>query len=165
MFVVVHVVSLYFVTASIRLKIREAKIGTSNSKWFDLTRLKDQGVREEFNITLRNRYSTLQDETAITIDQFHQVMNDAATEVIGYERPTKLELLSIDTWIVIEERKQLKLLDAKSPELKDKAAALYRENDKEVRKSARRDKRFYTDQFAEKAQKTAEIKKLMKTVY
>lgn len=92
-------------------------------------------------------------------------MNDAATEVIGYERPTKLELLSIDTWIVIEERKQLKLLDAKSPELKDKAAALYRENDKEVRKSARRDKRFYTDQFAEKAQKTAEIKKLMKTVY
>lgn len=114
MFGIVHVVSLYLVTASIRLKIREAKIGTSNSKWFDLTSLKDQGVREEFNITLRNRYNTLQDETAFTIDQFHQVMIDAATEVIGYKRPIKLESLSKNTWNVIEERKQIKLVEAKS---------------------------------------------------
>lgn len=43
--------------------------------------------------------------------------------------------------------------------LNEKAAALYREKGKEVKKPARRDKRFYTDQLAEEAQKTAEIKK------
>lgn len=58
------------VTAKIRLKLRKAKIGTNNSKRFDVTKLKDPVVREEFNITLRNRYSALRDETVITIDQF-----------------------------------------------------------------------------------------------
>lgn len=79
------------VSAKIRLKLRKAKIGTNNSKRFDVTKLKDPVVREEFNITLRNRYSALRDETAITIDQFHQAMNDAATEAIGYKKSTKSE--------------------------------------------------------------------------
>lgn len=75
------------VTAKIRLKFRNAKIGTNNSKRFDVTKLKDPVVREEFNITLRNRYSALRDKTAITIDKFHQAMNDAATEAISYKNP------------------------------------------------------------------------------
>lgn len=41
---------------------------------------------------------------------------------------------------------------------------MYREKDKEVKKSARRNKRCYTDKPAEKAHQTAEIKD-MKTVY
>lgn len=47
------------VTAKIWLKLRKAKIGTYNSKRFDVTKLKDPVVREKFNITLRNRYSAL----------------------------------------------------------------------------------------------------------
>lgn len=86
------------VTAKIWLKLRKAKIGTYNSKRFDVTKLKDPVAREEFNITLRNRYSALRNETVITIDQFHQVMNDAATEAIGYKKSTNLEWLSKDTW-------------------------------------------------------------------
>ncbi|XP_062609792.1 craniofacial development protein 2-like [Saccostrea cucullata] len=116
------------VIAKICLKLRKAKIGSSKSKRFDVSKLNDPGVREEFNITLRNRYSKLQDETAITIDQFHQAINDTAAEVIGYKRSAKSEWLSKDTWTIIEERKQLKknLLDAKSPRLKERAAALYK---------------------------------------
>uniref|UniRef100_A0A8W8JAG2 Uncharacterized protein n=1 Tax=Magallana gigas TaxID=29159 RepID=A0A8W8JAG2_MAGGI len=74
------------VTAKIRLKLRKANIGTSNSKQFDVTKLKDPVVREEFNITLRNRFSALRDETVITIVLFHQAMNDAETEAIGYKK-------------------------------------------------------------------------------
>lgn len=66
----------------------------------------------------------------------------------------------------MEERKQLKknFLDAKSPRLKERAVALYREKDKEVKKSARIDKRTYTDKLAQRAQRAAEMKD-MKTVY
>lgn len=84
------------VTAKIRLKLRKAKIGTSNSKRFDVTKPKEIYVKEEFNISLRDRYSTLQGETAITLDQFHQTMNDAAIEIIGYKRSTRSEWLSKD---------------------------------------------------------------------
>ena len=77
----------------------------------------------------------LQDDKAITIDQFHQVMNDVAGETIGYNvtqrsvktecrrymtvilpirrktqynQSIKTERLSKDTWPIIEERKKLK---------------------------------------------------------
>lgn len=95
----------------------------------EVVKLKDPEVREPFNITLRDRYSILQDEPAITIDQFHQVMNAAAAETIGYKRSTKTEWLSKDTWSMIEERKRLKghLLDAGSPRLKERAATVQRE--------------------------------------
>lgn len=140
------------VTAKIRLKLRKANIGTSNSKRFDVTKLKDPVVREEFNITLRNRFSALRDETVITIDLFHQAMNDAETEAIGYKKSIKSEWLSKDTCNTIEERKQLKknFLDAKSPRLKEMAAALYRKKDNEVKKSARTDKRTYTNKLSER---------------
>lgn len=130
------------VTAKIRLKLRKAKIGTSNSKRFDVTKLKDPVVREEFNITLRNRFSALRDETVITIDLFHQAMNDAATVALGYTKSIKSEWLSKDTWNTIEERKQLKknFFDAKSPRLKEG----------EVKKSARTYKRSYTNRLAER---------------
>lgn len=62
--------------------------------------------------------TALQDETAITIDKFHQVMDDDDdddTKVIGYKRPAKLESLSKGSLTVIEERKQLELLNGKSP--------------------------------------------------
>ncbi|XP_061164954.1 craniofacial development protein 2-like [Saccostrea echinata] len=112
------------VIAKICLKLRKAKIGTSNSKRFDVSKLKDPS------------------------------------------RHAKSERLSKDTWTTIEERKQLKknLIDAKSPRLKDRAAALYRKKDKEVKKSARRDRRYYMEQLAEEAQEAAE-RKDMKTVY
>ncbi|XP_062614538.1 uncharacterized protein LOC134276298 [Saccostrea cucullata] len=148
------------------LKLRKAKIGSRKNKQFDVSKLKDPGIREEFNITLRNHYSKLQDETAITIDQFHQFIKDAAAEVIGYKKYAKSEWLSKDTWTTIEERKQLKkkLLDAKSPILKERAAVLYRKKDREVKTSARKDRRHYTEQLAKDAQEAAE-RKDMKTVY
>lgn len=57
-------------------QVRKAKLGTCNSKQFDVHNLKDPDVKEEFTITIRNRYSALQDETVVIIDQFHQVVND-----------------------------------------------------------------------------------------
>ena len=129
----------------------------------------------------------LQDDKVITIDQFHQVVNDVAAETIGYNvtqrsvktecrrymtgilpirrktqynQSIKTERLSKDTWSIIEERKKLKkntkILDAKSPRLKEKTVALYWEKDKEAKKSARKDRRYNIEQLAEDTHATAE---------
>ena len=60
--------------------------------------------------------------------------------------------------------KQLKktALDSKSPSLNERAVALYREKDKQVKTSARRDKRQYVERLATEAE--AEPMD-MKTVY
>lgn len=82
-------------------------------------------------------------------------MNDAAKEVIGYKRRTKSEQLSKDTQTTVEERKQLKknLLDAKSPKLKETAAAQLEER----QGSEEISKENCTEQLAKEAQKAAEI--------
>lgn len=77
------VVTTILSQAKVALKLRKVKTGTSKSKQFDVSKLKDPTVREEFNISLRNRYCILQDETNITIDHLHQAINDSAADVIG----------------------------------------------------------------------------------
>ena len=123
-------------------------------------------VREQFNITLKNRYSILQDVIALTIDQFHQAMSDAAAETICCKGSAKTEWLSKGTWSIIEERKKLKkiLLDAKSPWLKESSRFVRRERLRSYKKSARRDRRYYIEQLAEDTPAAAK-RNDMKTFY
>ena len=77
---------------------------------------------------LNNRFSILQDETALTIDEFITAMMESDEETIGYTKTCKSEWNSPDTWRTIEERRQLKkkALDSKSLSLKERAIAQYR---------------------------------------
>jgi hypothetical protein len=83
----------------------------------------------------------------MTIDSFNKAMKEAAEETIGYRKSTKTEWISNDTWKTIEERRQIKkkLLDTKSPRLKEQVSIQYREKDREVKNSARQDKRQYIE--------------------
>ena len=56
-----------------------------------------------------------------------------------------------------------KELDSKSPSLKESAVAQYREKDKQVKTSARRDKRQHVERMATEAEAAAE-RKDMKTI-
>lgn len=75
--------------ANTTLNLRKSKNGTSKSKRYDVTKLKNKAVREEFKISLRKLYSIFQDETDTTIDQLHKALNETATEILGYKRNTK----------------------------------------------------------------------------
>ena len=152
--------------AKLTLKLRKAKIGNSRGQRLYIAKLKDQASKEDFSIALRNRFSILQDETALTIDSFNKTMTEVAEATLGYRRSTKSEWISEDTWKAIEGRRRLKkrLLDAKSPRLKERAAAQYREKDRQVKTSARKDKRQFTERLAQAAEVAAEQKD-MKTVY
>ena len=56
------------------------------------------------------------------------------------------------------------MLDSKSSRLKERATVQYRDKNKQVKRSARNDKRQYVEQLAEKAERAAEQKD-MRTVY
>ena len=77
---------------------------------------------------------------------------------IGYRKTCKTEWISPDIWRIIEEMEQLtkKALDSRSHSLS--------EEDKQVKKSARRDKRQYVERLATEAEAASE-RRDMKTVY
>ncbi|KAL3842166.1 hypothetical protein ACJMK2_020209 [Sinanodonta woodiana] len=156
----------FLLVAKVTLKLRKVRIGVSRSKRFDVDKLKNSKVKEEFSVALWNRFSALEDETALTIDNFNKAMKEAEEEVLGYINNRKTEWIPEETWTRIEERRQIKkrLLDSNSPRLKDKISKEYRGKDKEVNKSARRDRREYTERLAKEAE-VAAGKKDMKTVY
>ena len=60
--------------AKMTLKLRNAKIGMTRNQQPDNSKLKDTLIMEKFSIMLRNRFSILQDETALTIDDFNSGM-------------------------------------------------------------------------------------------
>ena len=119
-----------------------------------------------FSITLRNCFSILQDETALTKDDFNTAMMKSAKETIVYTKTCESEWISPDIWRTIEERRQLKkkALDFKSSSLKEREVVQYREKGKQIKTSARRDKKQYADRLATEAKAAAE-RKDMKTVY
>ena len=152
--------------AKIALKLRKTKMGGKRKQRFDVEQLKDTATKNKFKIALRNKFNILQDTTAMSIDTFNEAMTEAAKETIGYRKSTKTEWISTETWKAIEERMKLKkaMLDSKSSRLKERAAAQYRDKNKQVKRSARNDKRQYVEQLAEKAERAAEQKD-MRTVY
>ena len=78
-------------------KLRRAKIGETKSQRFDVAKLKNPAVKEDFSIALRNQYSLLQNGTALAIDSFNRTMAAAAIKTLGYKRRVKDEWLTADT--------------------------------------------------------------------
>ena len=74
--------------------------------------------------------------------------------------------LTRETWWRIEERKtiKLKILNKKSKRIQERLHKVYSSKDKEIKRSARHDKRAYVDKLAEKAE-TAAQKGELNTVY
>ena len=57
--------------AKMTLKLRNAKIGMKTNQRLDISNMKETLIKEKFNITLWNRFSFLQDNTVLTVDNCH----------------------------------------------------------------------------------------------
>ena len=148
----------YLLVIKMTLRLRNAKIGTARNQRPDISKLRDTLMKEKLEFTLRNCFSILQDETTFTIDNFNTAIMKSAMETIGYSETCKSEWIFPVSWRTIEERRQLKkiALDLKSPSQKGNAVAQYREKDKLVKKSARRNKRQYVERLTTKAEAATE---------
>ena len=94
--------------AKMTLKLRNAKIGIPRNQQPDISMLNDTLIMEKISIKLRNSFSILQDEAALTIDDFNNAMMESAKGIIRYTKTHKSEYISPGTWRTIEDRRQLK---------------------------------------------------------
>ena len=155
----------HLLAANIKLKLRKAPKEAATRKKTDVDKLKNPQIRQEFILQLRNRFSILEEASGaeeLNIDSIWSEIKAAycktGEEVLGFVKKKKdKEWITSATKLVIEERKKLKgkLLNAKSPRLVERAQKEYDDKNKEVKKSARRDKRAFMEEIAEEAEQAA----------
>ena len=92
------------------------------------------------------------------LNQIKDVYCNTANNTLGYLMSTDQTWLSTDTWRRIKERKTIKskILNTKSKRIQERLQLEYSIKDKEIKKSARHDKRADVDNIAIKVETAAE---------
>ena len=146
----------YLVRSKLRVKLRRVSHHQNNRR-FDSQKLKDPAFQEEFRAAVNTR---LESEPPGNIEEdwchLRNAIQDAAVNVLGYVRGRREEWISEDTWILIQEKKDLK----KKMETSDKALRRifkdkHRQKAAEVKRATRRDKRQYYHLKADEAEEAA----------
>ena len=147
----------------IKLKAKK-KEGDDKPLRFNVLKLKDTGVKQEFQLQIRNRFAELQyleEEEGVEVEnkwsKIKQVFNEVAKETLGYRKANHKEWISHETWSLIEERKSIKAKTLNELDIEQKRIleAEYQRKDREVKRSARRDKRKFLDDLADEAEDAA----------
>ena len=141
------------VVAKLKLKLRKVRLGVEKKPRFDVDKLKNPDTKKQFVLELKNRFQVLQNDTSISMDNFNKILSEAGESTLGFRKGRKSKWISDNTWKEIEERKMLKkkLLSTKSARIREKIADQYREQDKSVNNSARKDKRMFLEKLVEDA--------------
>ena len=153
----------------LRIKLKKHKVLTEVSrKRFDTTKLQRPEIRKAFSVELKNRFQCL-DELEDVETFWHEITKcykETATDMIGFKAKGHKPWISNESWKLVDERRQLKEKsnNSRSERLKNSLNAKYSDKDKEVKKSMRNDKRQWTDNLIDEAEKAAS-NGMMKTVY
>ena len=115
-----------------------------------MAKLKEQPTRQEFQISLQNRFSALpildnvdQDISSIW-GKTKTVIIETYKETIGYVQHKRKKCMSDGTWARLEERQaKQKALNATIFK-KRQGQDFYTRMDREVKKNCKKDKRAYT---------------------
>ena len=90
-------------------------------------------------------------------DTFKTAYDDSALEVLGPRKRKHQEWISAESWRRVEEKKKKKKMNAvRSERIKERIHKDFSDNDKEVKKGTRRDKRMSADELATKAETAAQ---------
>ena len=163
----------YLVSTQIKLKLRQAPLQNQRRQVLDIAKLNAPSMKKDFVLELRNRFNILndldeEDEPSVQKqwDTIKETYVEATKKVVGYRKKNNKVWISPGTWKKIEERRKLKerSLNTKSKRIQEQVEAEYKIKDKEVKKSARADKRTYIEEMAQEAEQAA-IRGEMSTVY
>ena len=160
------------VIAKLQLKLKKIRQPTNTRDKFDIGRLKQPEVLQNFKIALRNRYQalTLERDEEESIDtswnKLKNVYIDTSKEVLGRAKQQNKTWITAETLNIIDERRKIKdkILETPVGEHLNNLRDVYKELDKQARRSVRRDKRKYTENLAEEAEEAAQ-KNNMKDLY
>ena len=166
------------VITKVKLRLNSTGKKQEGTIRFEESKLREPVIRQQFQLELRNRFKILQttdqndmdeDDNQISeqpdqnnsIDDMWQKIKttytDTAMKVLGRRKKKSKSWISMESWRKIEERRRLKkkIGDARSERLKNKARNDYREKDKEVKRSLRKDKRDWINGVAQEAEDAA----------
>ena len=154
------------------LKLKEIIKPTSSRIRYEVNKLRHEAVRKEFTLELRNRFAVLEEPEDDDYDinskwaRFSKAYINTAENVLGRKRKSSKPWISSESWVKVEERKQLKgkAENAKSERIQQQLRAKYRSKDKEVKKSSKSDKRECLNSLMDDAQHAADMGN-MKTRY
>lgn len=168
----------YLVKTFIKTKLKRAPKGEENRLKYDTDCLKNETIRKEFCIKLKNRYEILETESISEncetdtpeLEQMNRNLEDAynttAKEVLGYKKKKTKPWISQETWNLISQRKEInnQINSTRSARIKDRLQDDYKGKDKEVKKQIKNDKKKWVDNIAKDAEEAA-AKNHMKTLY
>ena len=163
------------VRCKIRIKLKRNKqIKEDKRKKFDTTKLYKSEERKAFCLELKNRFETLEikeettgeSEVEMTWKHLEETFNSVAEEKLGFKKKGQKPWISKESWKLVEERKETKrkIENCRSDRVKIRLRAQYSEKDREVKSNMRKDRRKWTDNMIEEAEKAANNGR-MKTVY
>lgn len=153
----------HLVISHIKIKVASTSPNfKATSKKFNTQLLNNPNILTHFNNTIKRKHEHRTYNEDDTINTKWSAIKDIYTStsesILGYKGKKKKEWISEETWKVIKDRKEahLKFLSSKTTEAKSNAGQEYKRLHRLVKRSARNDKRVWTNKLAEKAQDAAE---------
>ena len=156
------------VVATVQLKLHrigKKEIARFN---FDTEKLKTPHIRNNFKLTLKNKFealSELEDHTQPGTDEVELKWNrvkkaylSTAEECLGKKKRNQKQWITDETWNCINKRRETKKksLDAKSERIKEQLNLQYQEENREVKRRTRNDKRKNLEDLATQAEEAAQ---------
>ena len=157
----------HLVTATLKLKLRRNGPGKARQQKFDVKKLKEPRAKSTFTLQLKNKFKALADAEKYTPpgasdintmwEQIRKTYTQTSETCLRRRQKKRKELITADTWQVIESRRALKkkVMDTRSDRLKERYRQQYREADRTMKRMTRADKRAYMEDLASQAEEAA----------
>lgn len=146
------------VVCDMKLRLQKVYKPASQTVKFDTRKLKNSAVRDKFVLTLKNRFSCLQEQDAGDLEEqwnhVKETFNKTAESVLGHQRSKTKPWISEDSWSKIDKRKEIKqsIDSTRSLRLKEQKREEYRTQDRETKRSLRKDKEEWMEGLAQEAE-------------
>jgi hypothetical protein len=152
----------HLVVARLKLKLKKNWMGTKEKRTkYNISLLKDAKTKEEYRLTLNNKYQVLQelfedeeDNVNSRWQKVKEAVKSSCQEVLGPMKHQQKEWISAETLRKIQERKQKKAAvnSSKTRASKVKVQKEYTDAHKEVKRNIKIDKRNYVEGLAAEAE-------------
>lgn len=152
----------HLLVGQVRLKLKKClPPGSKAGRKFNTIYLNDRALKSTFKLTLSNRFQALEncedDPVEIMWETTKQAWKSTCEEVLGKKSRTQKEWLTAATMRAINKRREKKaeLNMAKTRALKARLLGEHTALNKEVKKSARRDRRDHVERMTQDAEVAA----------
>lgn len=149
----------HLLVATMRIKLAAINENKSQiQRRIDVRRMKNVAVTTRYTEALTSSLNTLPETQRGHWNTIKNIFMEPAINVIGYTERTRKEWISDETWSLIESRKAMKAAVnmARTRTAKNDLKGQHNALDRLVKKSARRDKRNWTNEVALEAQIAAD---------